>query len=76
MCALSLALTALSLFLLILNLSHPDVPSHPYWEINTVVAVSFTLVGALIVSRSSTKNPIGWLFCALGLSYGMTHFVA
>jgi len=76
MCALSLALTALSLLLLLLNLSHPDVPIHPYWEVDTLFAVSFTLVGALIVSRSSPKHPIGWLFCALGLSYGMTHFVA
>src|SRR5215203_1427600 len=75
-CALSLALTALSLLLLLLNLSHPDVPIHPYWEVDTLFAVSFTLVGALIVSRSSPKHPIGWLFCALGLSYGMTHFVA
>jgi hypothetical protein len=76
MCALSLTLTALSLFLLVLNLSHPDVPIHPYWEANTLVAVSFSPVGAVIVSRSSSKNPIGWLFCAIGLSYGMIHFTA
>jgi hypothetical protein len=76
MCALSLALTALSLFLLVLNLSHPDVPIHPYWEVNTAIAVGFTPVGAVIVSRSSPKNLIGWLFCTVGLLWGVNHFSA
>jgi hypothetical protein len=56
MCALSLALTALSLVLLVLTLSHPDVPIHPYWAINTVIAVGFPPVGALIVPRISPKT--------------------
>jgi hypothetical protein len=76
MCALSLALTAVSLLLLVLNLSHPDVPIHPYWGINTLVAVGFSPVGAVIVPRISPKNPIGWLFCATGLSFGVIHFTA
>ncbi len=76
MCALSLALTALSLYLLVLNLSNPDVPTHTFWEVNTVIAIGFTPVGALIVSRSSPKNSIGWLFCATGLSFAMVHFSA
>jgi uncharacterized membrane protein YhaH (DUF805 family) len=76
MCALSLVLTALSLYLLVLNLSHPDVPIHPYWGINTLLAVGFSPVGAVIVLRSSPKNPIGWLFCAIGLSFGVIHFCA
>ncbi len=75
-CALSLALTALSLFLLVLNLSYPDVPIHPYWELNTLFAVGFSPVGAVIVPRISPKNPIGWLFCAIGLSFGVIHFSA
>jgi hypothetical protein len=33
-------------------------------------------VGAVIASRSSPKNPIGWLFCAIGLSFGVDHFSA
>jgi hypothetical protein len=74
MCALSLALTALSLFLLILNLSHPGAPIFPYWEINTLAAVGLTPVGAVIVPRIFPKNPIGWLFCAIGLLFGVTHF--
>jgi len=76
MCALSLALTALSLFLLVLNLSQSDIPAHPYWEINTVIAVGYSTVGAVIAPRLSPKNPIGWLFCATGLSFAMTHLVA
>jgi hypothetical protein len=70
MCALSLALTALSLFLLLLNLSYPDVPIHPYWLINTVFAVTLSTVGAVTVPHLSTRNPIGWLFCATALKRG------
>ena len=76
MCALSLALTALSLFLLVLNLSDPDVPIHRYWAISTLLALGFSTVGAVIAPRLSPKNPIGWLFCATGLFFGMSHFSA
>ena len=76
MCAFSLALTALSLLLLVLNVSHPDVPIHPYWTVNTLLAVGFSPVGAVIVSRSSPENPIGWLFCSIGFLWGVTHFSA
>ena len=76
MCALSLALTALSLLLLLLNLSHPDVPIPPYWEVNTVAAVTLSTVGAVTVPHLSTRNPVGWLFCATGLSFGVAHFCA
>ena len=76
MCALSLTLTALSLFLLVLNLSYPDVPIHPYWHVNTVGAVTFSTVGGLIVSRRSPYNPISWLFCVTGLLFVVTFFSA
>ena len=36
--ALSLALTALSLFLLVLNFSHPGVSIYPYWAQNVLCA--------------------------------------
>jgi len=74
MCALSLVLTALSLFLLVLNLSHPDVPIYLYWAVNTLLAIGNSTVGAVIVPRLSPRNPIGWLFCATGLSFGVIHF--
>jgi hypothetical protein len=76
MWATSLALTALSFLLLVLNLSHPDVPIYPYWLENFLFTVGFSTVGAVIASRSSPKNPIGWLFCAIGLSFGVDHFSA
>ncbi len=76
MCALSLALTALSLLLLVLNLSHPDVPIYPYWTMNTLLAVGCSPVGALIFPRISPKNPIGWLFCLIGLLWAVMHFSA
>jgi hypothetical protein len=74
MCALSLALTALSLLLLVLNLSHPGVPINPYWIMDTLLAVGCAPVGAVIVPRISPKNPIGWLFCLIGLLWAVIHF--
>jgi hypothetical protein len=73
MCALSLVLTALSLLLLRLNLSHPGVHIFDYWLENTVVAASFSTVGAVIISRHP-NNVIGWLLCAGGLAIGLNHF--
>ena len=73
--ALSLALTALSLFLLILNLSHPDVPVYSFWTENVLYSVGFSSVGAVIVPRMSPENPIGWLFCAIGLLWAVLHFI-
>ncbi len=76
MCALSLMLAALGLFLLVLNLSYPGIPSYPFWAENTLFAVGFSTVGAIIAPRLPPKNPIGWLFCAIGLLFGLTHFSA
>src|SRR5829696_9156453 len=77
MCALCLSLTPLSLLLLVLGLSHSDVPHFRYREVvDAVIAPGFSTVGAVIVSRSSPKNPIGWLFCAAGLSTGVIQFSA
>ncbi len=73
---LSLVLAALRLFLLVLNLSYPGVPIYPFWAKNIVVAVGFSPVGAVIASRISPKNPIGWLFCATGLLFVVSRFSA
>ena len=64
---LSLALTALGLWLLALNRSHPGVHVFDYWLENTMGAVAFSTVGALIASRRPT-NLVAWMFCALGLA--------
>jgi hypothetical protein len=71
MCAVSLALTALSLLLLALNLSHPDVHV-PYWVENTFVTGSLSIIGAIIASRLPT-NPLGWLFCAAACIAAVAH---
>jgi hypothetical protein len=54
MCAVSLALTALGLLLLVVSRSsvgapvYAGAPVFDYWLLNTVVAVSFSTVGAVI----------------------------
>ena len=73
---LSLALTALSLLLLALNRSYTSIPSYPFWAENTLFAVGFSTVGAVIAPRLPPRNPIGWLFCAIGILFGLTHFSA
>ena len=73
---LSLALTALSLLLLILNLSHPVNHIYDHWLEDTLFGISFSTIGVVIISRSDPKNPIGWLFCATGLFWAVSHFVA
>ena len=76
MCALSLALTALGFFFLALSLSHPSIPVFGQWLENAVVAVCFSIVGAVITPRSPPKNPIGWFFCAIGVVGGARLFSA
>jgi hypothetical protein len=74
MWTLSLALTALSLLLLYFNRSYPDVPVYTYWVVDTLVAIGLSTVGAVIVPRCPPNNPIGWLFCAIGLLFAVGHF--
>ena len=76
LCALSLALTLLSLVFLILNLTHPDVPVYSFWIENVLLSVGFSTVGAVIVPRMPSENRIGWLFCAIGLLWAVAHFSA
>jgi hypothetical protein len=71
-CALSLALTALS-FLLLVLLLRSDTPIYYYWLETSMVAVGYSIVGAIVASRLP-DSPIGWLFCAIGLIFGVSHF--
>jgi uncharacterized membrane protein YhdT len=75
LCALSLALTALSLFLLVLNLSHANTHIYAPWLDNTVNTVFFSTVGALVAS-CRPENPVGWLLCLYGLVITISHFSA
>ena len=74
LCALVLALAALSLFLLALNHSQN---SHIYapWLDNTLTAITFAPVGALIASRHPA-NPVGWVLCLYGLAISVSHICA
>jgi hypothetical protein len=74
-CSLSLVLTALSLLLLILNLSHTNAHVFDYWVESTLVTVVFSSVGAFIASNRPA-NPIGWICCAVGLLPGIRHFAS
>ena len=74
LCVLSLALTALSLLLLARSISHPGVHVFDHWLDSTLAAVVFSTVGAVIAPRIPPHNPIGWLFCAVGLLFAVTHF--
>jgi hypothetical protein len=73
MWALSMALTVLGLWLLVLGLSQPNVPVYLYWAEGTLLAVGYSTVGAVVASRRP-ENPVGWVLCAIGLSWGAAHF--
>jgi hypothetical protein len=75
MWALSMALTVLSLWLLILNLSHPNVPIYLYWAEGTLLAAGYSTVGAVAASHRP-GNPVGWVLCSIGLSWGAAHFTS
>ena len=74
--ALSVVLTALSLLLLALSLSHPDVHIFDHWLDSTLATIAFSTVGAVIAPRTPSDNPIGWLFCVGGLLFAVTHVSA
>jgi len=73
-CALSLALTGLTVLLIVLLL-RSDTPIYYYWLETSMVAVGYSTVGAIVASRLP-ESPIGWLFCAIGLTFGVSHFSA
>src|SRR5829696_8746749 len=82
MCAVSLMLAVIGLLLLAVS-RFPDgaslyagAPVYDFWLVNTVVAVSFSTVGGVIAPRLPPHNPVGWLFCTIGLLAGMRLFVA
>jgi hypothetical protein len=81
-CGLSLVLTVLGLFLLVVSRSpvgapiYASAPAFDYWLVNAVIAVSFSVVGAVIAPHFPPHNPIGWIFCAVGLLAGMRLFSA
>ncbi len=75
-CAVSLMMTSFGLFFLAVSKSRMDAPVFDYWLLNTVIAVSFSPVGAVIAPRLPPRNPIGWLFCTIGFIGALRLFVA
>ncbi len=71
-CACSLALTALCFLLIALNLSL-DTPAYFFWPELTVLAIGYSVIGAIIASRLP-NHPIGWICCAIGLIAAVDHF--
>ena len=76
MWAASLVLTVLGLLFLIMSRSRTGAPVYDYWLVNTLIAIGFSTVGAVITPRLPRQNPVGWLFCTIGLVGGFRLFVA
>jgi hypothetical protein len=71
---LSVALTALSLLLLVLNLSDPNAHVFDWWLGNALVVIDAT-VGAIVASRRP-ENAVGWLLCLSGVAVGTSSFAS
>src|SRR5918995_4018654 len=82
LCSVSLTLMVLGLFLLVVSRSpvgipvYAGAPVYDYWLENSVIAISFSTVGAIITPRLPPRNPIGWIFCSIGVIAGMRLFVS
>src|SRR5215207_1737059 len=73
-CAFSLTLTALSVVLIVLLL-RSEATIYYFWLETSMVTIGYSTVGAIVASRLP-ESPIGWLFCAIGLIFGVDHFSA
>jgi hypothetical protein len=74
------ALIALALLLDFLTADVPLLPGEGLLRLGSglavltgVLSLAYPTVGALIASRLPT-NPIGWIFCGVGLLYGVRRF--
>src|SRR3989337_1556288 len=72
--ALSVALTTLSLVLLVLIRSHPGIHVFDWWLVNSLVVIDVT-VGAIVASRRP-ENSVGWLLCLSGVVTSTSTFTS
>jgi two-component system NarL family sensor kinase len=72
--AITVALAALSLLLVVLSLSQPNIPLFDWWFGNTFIVIDSS-VGAIVASRRP-ENPVGWLLCLSGVAVGASTFVS
>ena len=72
--AVTVTLTALSLFLVVLNLRYPNAPIPNFWLGNALVVIDVT-VGAIVASRRP-ENPVGWLLCLSGVATSTSTFTS
>jgi hypothetical protein len=68
LCGASLALGVLGFGLESLN-GQPITDSDVLGIV--LLAITFPLVGAVVAARRP-RNPLGWIFCAIGIAYGLT----
>ncbi len=70
----ALAMDAVALALLVLNLAEPTfVPLESYDVESLVLGATYPIVGWMIASRRR-ENPIGWIFLVVGLSQAVGAF--
>ncbi len=69
-----MALTGLSLLILVMNLSVPGTHVFDWWLGNSLVVVDVS-VGAILASRRP-ENPVGWLLCLSGVAISTSSFAS
>src|SRR5436190_16285752 len=67
LCALSVTFGVLALVLLYANRAHPLMPRSPLAPWFVPAMCMFPIVGAVVAS-SRPRNPIGWIYLAIGLA--------
>jgi uncharacterized integral membrane protein len=72
LCIASVALAVLGLVYASWNYDSLDALLHSTVR-SAIVAISLAVVGALIATHRP-RNPIGWIFCAVGLTQGLLSF--
>ena len=72
-CAVCFALTGVALVFSALDFGATDSATTDWtYDVIEVLLLAYPTVGALVASRYP-KNPIGWIFCGVGVSFAVTN---